>query len=189
MPFMTAAAPDDAAALSSLLAGVAAQDRRALSQLYAATAPQLLGIIQRLVRRRDLAEEILHDVFLRVWERAASFAPERGSAMAWLISVARHAALDALRRRAREVPLDDVPGHADREDPDPDPFQRMLQSVEGQALARCLDELEDEQRACIVLAYQQGLTHEEMARRLARPLGTVKSWVRRALLRLRRCLE
>ena len=166
----------------------AAPDRGGWPRLYDATAPQLLGVIHRLVRRRDLAEEILHDVFLRVWERAASYAPERGAAMAWLVSVARHAALDTLRRRQREVALDEVPGYGDTEDPDPDPYQRMIRTAEGRALAECLDQLETEQRYCIVLAYHEGLTHEELAARLARPLGTVKSWVRRGLQRLRRCL-
>lgn len=188
MPASTVPARDDGAALCGLLTAVAAQDRKALANLYTVTAPQLLGVIHRLVRRRDLAEEILHDVFLRVWERAASFAPDRGSAMAWLVSVARHAALDTLRRRQREVALEDVPGHEDTEDPEPDPYQRMIRTAEGRALADCLDQLEAEQRYCIVLAYHEGLTHEELAARLARPLGTVKSWVRRGLQRLRRCL-
>lgn len=186
MPPSTAIAPDD---LGDLLAAVATRDRAALAELYAATAPQLLGVILRLVRRRDLAEEVLHDAYLRVWERASTFAPERGSAMGWLVSVSRHAALDTVRRRRREVPLDDMPGHAEREDPDPTPFQQMLRGAEGHALARCLEELEAEQRTCILLAFQDGLTHEQMAARLAKPLGTVKSWVRRGLLRLRRCLE
>lgn len=188
MPATTAPALDDGAALSGLLTAVAAQDRKALARLYDATAPQLLGVIHRLVRRRDLAEEILHDVFLRVWERAASYAPERGPAMAWLVSVARHAALDTLRRRQREVALDEVPGYAETADPEPDPYQRMIRTAAGRALADCLDQLETEQRYCIVLAYHEGLTHEELAARLARPLGTVKSWVRRGLQRLRRCL-
>ena len=100
--------------------------------------------------------------------------------MGWMVAIARNAALDRLRRQRREVPLEDLPDYdLPTEAPD---------TPGAQALTRCLQELELEQRNCILLAYYHGLTHDELAQRLGRPVGTVKSWIRRSLLRLRKCL-
>ena len=188
---MTGSRADAAAGedrLAELLGGVAAGDRNALADLYADTSAQLLGIVHRVLHRRDLAEEVLHDAYLRIWHNAATYAPERGRALTWMVAIARHAAFDRLRRGRRELPLDQLPDYDETPDDAPDPHARMLESAEGQALVDCLSQLDPEPRQCILLAYHHGLTHQELARRFDRPLGTVKSWVRRALLRLRDCL-
>jgi RNA polymerase sigma factor (sigma-70 family) len=175
---------EDDAALAAWLAAVARRDGDALAIVYGRTSPQLLAVLVRLLRRRELAEEVLHDVFLRVWERAASFDPARGSAMGWLVSIARNAALDHFRRHRRELVggVDDLPEIAD-------PVDLAGSSVARRALQRCLEQLEPEPRRCVALAYQGGLTYDEVAALVQRPVGTVKSWVRRSLQRLRRCLE
>jgi RNA polymerase sigma-70 factor, ECF subfamily len=181
---------------SALLVAVAGGDRAALGELYRQTSPRLFAVAVRLMRRHDLAEEVLHDAYMRAWARAGSYAPERGSAEAWLVTLVRHTAFDRLRRQGREVPLGDADGTGGGEDGGPAAgagddgmVEQLALTADGQALARCLGQLEVEQRRCILLAYWHGYSHEELARLLGRPLGTVKSWVRRSLLRLRTCLE
>jgi len=175
--------------LAALLQLVASGDRNALAELYSRTSAQLLGIVVRMLQRRDAAEEVLHDAFLRIWHSAPSFSVARGTPMSWMTAIVRNVALDRLRRQKREVALEDLPGYDEQADESPSPFQQMAASIEGRALARCLGELEAEQRGCLLLAYYHGLSHDELAQRLQRPLGTVKSWIRRSLVRLRQCLE
>jgi RNA polymerase sigma-70 factor (ECF subfamily) len=165
-------------------------DQAALERLYATYSAQLLGILMRILRRRDLAEEALQDTFLSVWRKASDYDPARGAAPAWMFVIARHRALDILRRERREVPLapEVVTEFCDR-----------LHEVEGDGAAldhlgwrrlrACLERLSANQRRSILLAYFFGLTREEMAARLESPIGTVKSWVRRGLAGLKRCLE
>jgi RNA polymerase sigma-70 factor (ECF subfamily) len=174
--------------LAALLRSCATGDRAALARLYEATSPQLFGLALRMVRRRDLAEEILLEAFLAAWRHAASFDEGRGSAVAWLAAILRNQAIDLLRRRGREVPLDPEAAAA-IPDPAPGPLARAAESEAARALAACLDELEDGPRRSILLAYYDGLTYDQVAARLGAPLGTVKSWVRRSLLRLKGCLE
>lgn len=168
---------------------MARQDTDALALLYGQTSGRLLAVLVRILRRREVAEEVLHDVYLKVWDRAGSFVPGRGAAMAWLVAIARHAALDHLRRHRREavgVEDDMAALMAEEAGGSPDPADL---SASRRALQACLDQLEPEPRRCVLLAYHGGLTYEEMARQLDRPVNTVKSWVRRSLLRLRQCLE
>ena len=172
--------------VAAWLAAVAAGDGDALAVLYGQTSSRLMAVLLRLLRRRELAEEVLHDVYLRVWERAKSFDPARGSAMGWLVAVARNTALDHFRRHRREVVgIEDV----DLTVEEPAGPDLAVASAARRALQACLERLEPEPRHCVLLAYQHGLTYEEMAARLDRPIGTVKSWVRRSLSRLRLCLE
>ena len=172
--------------MAAWLAAVAAGDGDALAVLYGQTSGRLMAVLLRLLRRRELAEEVLHDVYLRVWDRAHSFDAAKGSAMGWLVAVARNTALDHFRRHRREVV-----GIADVEATVEEPAGPDLASASAarRALQACLDRLEPEPRRCVLMAYRDGLTHDELAARLGRPTGTVKSWVRRSLLRLRRCLE
>lgn len=169
------------------LAACARGERAALGWLYEHEARWLMGVALRIVRRRELADEVLHDAFVQIWQKAASYDPSLGSARGWIYTVVRHRALDALRRSWREsTTLDTAP---DRADDAPGPLDSLVLSNDSQALHRCLQLLDEKKRACILLAYIDGYTQTQIASRLACPLGTVKAWVRRALLALKECLS
>jgi RNA polymerase sigma-70 factor (ECF subfamily) len=177
-------------AVAELLAGCARLDRPAFQRLYDGTAPQLLGCLIRILRNRALAEDALQDVYVQVWNRAGQYEPGRGSAWGWLIAVARYRAIDLRRREGRrptgtDMPLEDIP--ADDESVDPSVFG--LGERATRMLSHCMGVLQPRQRDCIVLAFQGGLSHAEVATEMGEPLGSVKSWIRRGLSALKRCLE
>ena len=174
--------PDDAEAL---LHRCAAGDRAAFRLLYDRWGSRLYGIALRITRQGASAADATLDAFVQIWQQAHQFDPERGSPDAWLIGIVRYRALDIVRRRSREVP-----GYEpeDREDESPDALARLVSTAEGAALHRCLNELEEDRRRLVVLAFVDGLSHSDLAERMGVPLGTVKSWIRRSLISLRGCL-
>jgi RNA polymerase sigma-70 factor (ECF subfamily) len=169
-----------------LLERVAAGDRDAFRQLYDLHAPRLNAFALRITRHGPLAADAVHDAFLQVWRNAGRFDASRGQPAAWLLSLVRYRALDIARRRGREVPDDDLPERADE---DPDPLARLMTSRDAAALHACLRRLPPERQKLMLLAFVEGLTHADLSDRLAVPLGTIKSWIRRGLLALRACLE
>lgn len=169
-----------------LLQRSAAGDRAAFQRLYDLQSSRLYAIALRITRQSALAADAMHEAFVSVWEYADRFDPARGTGEAWLTSIVRYRSLDLVRRGMREVTGVDVP---EQEDDDPDPLARLLDSAEGAALHRCLEQLDAERRSLIVHAFMDGLTHTELADRFAMPLGTVKSSIRRGLAGLRQCLE
>ncbi|MFL6627237.1 MAG: sigma-70 family RNA polymerase sigma factor [Vitreoscilla sp.] len=188
--------------LADWLARCALGDRKAFRQLYDATAPRLLGVVAQLVGRGALAEDLLQDVYVRIWKAAGQYRAGAGSPMAWMAATARYRAIDHLRSRGArpEVAIADLPSHAGSDDGDDDPTQRMAdpgpgpaQRVEArseaQAVQGCLGTLQGSQQQSISLAYYQGLSHGEIAAHLGAPLGSVKTWVRRGLIALKTCLE
>lgn len=184
----------DEATLQMLLSRVAMQDRAALRSLYDATAGRLLAVVQRLLDDRALAEDVIQDTFVAVWQRAAQFPALRTSPLAWLTTIARHRAIDLLRRRRPETPLawtdaEGVEHQHDVADEADAPVDQLQARQQDQRLAHCMGELDAEPRRAVMLAYHEGLTHEQLAARLQRPLGTVKTWVRRSLQQLKTCLE
>jgi RNA polymerase sigma-70 factor (ECF subfamily) len=174
------------AQLESLLGRCAAADGAALQRLYELVAPLLFACLKRMLRRRSVAEEALQDVFVTIWQRAGQFRPERGRALAWMIAIARYRAIDLLRReRLAPTLLPELP-----ESPAESHVQEGVVPFPGSALLeRCLALLTQEQRNCLELAFVVGHSHDEIARALGSPLGTVKSWIRRALQSLKACLE
>jgi RNA polymerase sigma-70 factor, ECF subfamily len=175
--------------LERLLAACARRDSRALRALYDQTAPHLLACLMRILRRRALAEDVLQEVFVSIWQRATQYEPERGRPRAWLFSIARHRAIDVLRREKPEAALGE-----DLAERIPDPSgDDVTDSITGSrvtaALARCLGLLNGDQRRGIQLAFVDGLSHAEIATMTGEPLGTIKSWIRRGLLSLRQCME
>jgi RNA polymerase sigma-70 factor (ECF subfamily) len=178
----TSAAED----LTDLLHRCAGGDRAAFRRLYELQSPRLYAIALRITRQPALAADAVHDALLQVWQNARRFDPDRGNPEAWLLSLVRYRALDITRRQGRETPGIEVPEAADE---DPDPLTRLIGSAEGDALHHCLQTLPEDRRKLIVMAFVDGLTHTELSQRLGQPLGTVKSWIRRALLNLKRCLE
>ena len=181
---------DNAAALSSigvLIETVGRGSQAALKRLYELESRRLYGIALRIVRRPEVAADVLQDAFVQIWQNAAAFSGERGAGVAWLTGIVRFRALDAVRKLGREIPSDD-PALGD-EALEPDIIERIGAAAEAEALHRCLSLLDGEQRCCIVLAFVDGFSHSEIAERINAPLGSVKSWIRRGLLSLRRCLE
>lgn len=176
--------------VAGLLAACARQDRDAFQRLYAQTAPQLLACLVGILRHRPLAEDALQDVFVQVWKRAGQYDAGRGSAWGWLVAIARYRAIDLKRREGRQPVgtvdgLDDIPVEDEA-------FEASSLGFGEQAtrlLAHCLGALQPRQRDCIVLAYQGGLSHAEVAGEIGEPLGSVKSWIRRGLAALKKCLE
>jgi RNA polymerase sigma-70 factor (ECF subfamily) len=176
----------DALLLQQRLLRTAHRDRAAFAALYQQTSAKLYGIALRIMRSREAAEEVLQESFVAIWERAQDYDPARGSAVGWLTAIVRHCAIDQLRRRAARPASWSVPDDALADLIAPD---SAASRAELRALQRCLDELEAEPRRAVLLAYCFGLTREELARHLAVPVGTVKSWLRRSLERLRKCLD
>jgi RNA polymerase sigma-70 factor, ECF subfamily len=180
------AAPVSELALQRLLQRVARRDHAAFAAIYAQTSAKLFAVALRILRRREWAEEVLQEAFVAVWQRAGDFDPARGSASAWLMTIVRHGAIDQLRRVAvrPEGSVASEAALAIRIAPD-----STGSGAEMRALQRCLDELDEQPRRAVLLAYCYGLTREELAAQLAVPVGTVKSWLRRSLERLQKCLD
>ena len=184
---MSAAEPQS---LEDLLARCALGDRRAFEKLYRQSSAQLFGLALRIVRQQELASEVLQEAFVKIWQRAGDFRADRARATTWMGTIVRNQAIDQVRRRsARPVSTEPVEEYHWLADESAGPQETVAQAHRDQALHRCLDELEGEQQLAMRIAYFEGLTHEELAARMDRPLGTIKSWLRRGLQRLKNCLE
>jgi RNA polymerase sigma-70 factor, ECF subfamily len=180
--------PDDAAEhLARLLGRTALGDRAAFAQLYAASRSKLFAVSLRIVRDRSLAEEVLQDSFVSIWKHAAGYARAKSAPMTWMAAVVRNRSLDVLRR-TREEPDADGSLAANLVDESAAPARDVEARERAHSLHDCLDELDAEQRQSIALAFFHGLSHSELAGHLGRPLGTVKTHIRRGLLKLRDCL-
>ena len=172
--------------LAQALALTALGDRAAFHRVYELSHRHLLGVAKHMLHRRDLAEELLQEVYVAVWQHAAS-RRDGGSAMAWLLSMVRNRAIDMLRSRARSG-LEQQAEALD--DTLPDQAGHRLDAAMAQArVAPCMETLSGQQRQSLALAFYQGLSHAEVASHLAVPLGTAKAWIHRGLAQLRRCLE
>jgi RNA polymerase sigma-70 factor (ECF subfamily) len=187
--FSQGAASRDREALAEALAKVAQGDRSAFAQVYERTSAKLFGICLRILGNRNEAEDALQEAYINVWQRAEGFDPARSSPITWLAALARNKAIDRLRARGSRPsePLgDDALAVAD---PAASAPERLETAEEGQLLARCISELEERQATPIRQAFFGGATYAELAARENVPLGTMKSWVRRGLLRLKECLQ
>ncbi|KTF69707.1 sigma-70 family RNA polymerase sigma factor [Sphingomonas sp. HT-1] len=175
------------ALLVQALADVAQGDRAALKTVYDLTAAKLMGVCLRICQDREAAEDVMQEVFLKIWNRAGRFDAARASPITWLCVIARNSAVDWRRTRGlgEAAPIDaamDVPDGADS-------AEARLQAVEMQArIFSCIEALEEKQRGAIRAAFFNGRTYPELAQAAAVPLGTMKSWIRRGLLQLRGCL-
>jgi RNA polymerase sigma-70 factor (ECF subfamily) len=178
---------DPADRLAALLARTALGDRAAFAELYRAAAPKLFGVSLRIVRERPLAEEALQDGFVSIWNHASDYARAKSAPLTWMTAIVRNRSLDIVRR-AREVPDVDEELTATHADERATPAHDVEARAEAHSIQDCLGELEAEQRQTIALAFFHGLTHSELAAHLRRPLGTVKTHIRRGLARIRDCL-
>lgn len=176
--------------LGTLLSRCGLGDKRAFAELYQLTSAKLFGVALRILRREDWAEEVLQESFVNIWNHAAEYAAAKSQPMTWMTSIVRNRSLDRLRRPHHEDTREDYDLLVENlRDDAAEPLEQLTQSAAASALARCLRELDSQQRQSIALAFQHGLTHSEIAAHLQQPLGTVKTWIRRGLERLKGCLS
>ncbi|MSQ58865.1 MAG: sigma-70 family RNA polymerase sigma factor [Betaproteobacteria bacterium] len=176
--------------LHELMARSALRDQRAFAELYRHTCAKLFGVALRIVRRQDWAEEVLQESFVSIWNHAEGYSSSKSAQMTWMTAIVRNRALDWLRRPHFEVASDDyqllLESVADEGD---GPELLLSKDREGRALAECMKQLSSKQRQSIALAYTHGLSHGELSAHIKEPLGTVKTWIRRGLERLKGCLD
>jgi RNA polymerase sigma-70 factor, ECF subfamily len=188
----------DESQIKQLILATAARDARAFETLYRLTSSVMLGVAMRITRRRETAEEALHDAFVKIWNQAKSFDPTALKPMAWLNAIVRNRALDMVTS-AEATRVDSL--HANDDDDD-DPLARLLDwgdaDLSGEALDEkraqnhlrdCFATLKPTERQALALAYHHGMSHSELAEHLQKPMGSVKSWVRRGLETLRICMD
>ena len=175
--------------LAAALWRVVAGDRAALRIVYQDTSAKLFGVCLRILHDKSEAEDVLQDVYVTVWRKAAGFDPGRASPITWLVAIARNRAIDRLRSSAVTRRIEPIEAADAVSDPAPVAVERVELAQQHQRLARCLEELEARHSAAIRAAFLDGVTYEEVAQRMSVPLGTMKSWIRRGLLKLRTCLE
>lgn len=176
------------ARLADVLIRTGADDRGAFRELYTLTSAKLFGVCLRICGDRQAAEDVLHDVYLTIWKRAGAYEPGRASPITWLATIARNRSIDWRRAQTvrQSVPIENAPPIADSA---PLAIDLMVTAQSAQLLHYCLDELEQPQREAIRTAFFEGVTYADLAERAEVPLGTMKSWVRRGLAKLKQCLE
>jgi RNA polymerase sigma-70 factor (ECF subfamily) len=173
--------------LADLLGRIAARDAAAFSTLYKATSAKLYGVVARILPRGDAAADALQEAYVRIWEKAGEFDPAKGSPLAWMATIARNRALDEVRR-VRPGSLEDLPESFEPAADEVDPLAARERSEGLVKLLNCLQSLDEEKRAVVLLAYYRGLSREALALRFGRPVPTIKTWLHRSLAQLRDCL-
>jgi RNA polymerase sigma-70 factor (ECF subfamily) len=176
------------AELSVLIQRVARGDRRALAAVFDRTSAKLFGVCLRITRDREAAEDILQQVYLKVWNRAGRFDPDFASPITWLCAIARNASIDWVRKHGSSAFVEAPPGEAPQ-DGVGHALEAMVESEQREQIFDCLDLLPANHQRAIRLAFFDGLSHSELASTMRTPLGTTKSWIRRGLLQLRGCLQ
>jgi RNA polymerase sigma factor (sigma-70 family) len=190
--------PERSRALAALLAQSGLGDRRAFAELYERTSGHLFAVVLRIQRDRAQAEDLLQEIYVSVWKAAAGFDAARAQPLTWLTHIARNRAIDSLRRAQAQPRLESTSRDDDDDRPDaaealaddgPGPLDLLGRAADRRQLGACLERLSPPQRQSVALAFFDGLSHAEVAEHLREPLGTVKSWVRRALATLKGCLD
>lgn len=171
-----------------LINRVAMGDRAAFVALYQATSPKLMGVCLRILKNRSDAEEALQEIYIKIWQRAKTFATGHSGPFAWLATIARNHAIDTIR--ARKPVSDDLDAAYDlADDTTPNPEQRMGIVDDGRRIDRCMAELDPAHASAVRRAYVEGLSYIELADDLRVPLNTVRTWLRRSLLKLKECIQ
>ena len=178
--------------LNNWLRGAAQKDALAFRQLYEASSPRLYGLALRILRRRELAEEVLQESFVSIWHHAKDYQAGLSAPMTWMTTIVRNKSFDLLRRHQGEIEIDgedfDETVLASLRDPAANPAEALELSSDAKALAICMAALEEKHRHALGLAFFHDLSHSDVAHKLALPIGTVKTWIRRSLARLQACL-
>jgi RNA polymerase sigma-70 factor, ECF subfamily len=173
--------------LADLLGRIAARDAAAFSALYKDTSAKLYGVVARILPKGDAAADTLQETYVRIWEKAGEFDAAKGSPLAWMATIARNRALDEVRR-VRPGSLEDLPASFEPAADEVDPLAARERSERLAALLHCLQALDEEKRAVVLLAYYRGMSREALAQRFGRPVPTIKTWLHRGLAQLRDCL-
>ncbi len=175
--------------LLPLLKKVSKEDRSAFEELYNVTRRQLYAVALRMLQNKESAEEALQEAYVKIWYKADSYKEGQGTVLTWMVSILRYRVIDMLRhnkvRRSDmidSIDFDDVPSESVQSDDNSDSLTSNKQ------IDKCMEELDMQQRQAIHLAYFNGLSHSEVVSHLGSPLGTIKSWIRRGLASLQRCL-
>ena len=172
--------------LGSLLGRVSLKDRAAFSKLYSAASPKLFSVLLRILRQRAEAEDALQEVFVKIWQRADRFRPEEGRAQTWMTAIARNHAIDMLRARKPQASVIDEA--YDLASDEVDPETAAVNRSEGDRIDRCMKTLESDKADAVKRAYVEGLSYQDLAEMYNIPLNTMRTWLRRSLLKLRECL-
>jgi RNA polymerase sigma-70 factor, ECF subfamily len=170
-----------------LMAGVARGDQAAFERLYVATRAKLFGVVLRILRRTDLAEEVIQETYLKIWNNAGSFDAKLATPITWMVAIARNRALDVVRRKS-EVSIEDEPEAMETAGEEPNPLARQEMTDELKRLLGCLGQLDEERRRLVLLAYYGGWSREQLAVKFEAPANTIKTWLRRSLQEIRECL-
>ncbi len=173
--------------ITKLIVRTSMKDRAAFDLLYRQTSAKLFGICLRVLNDRGEAEEALQEVFVKIWTKADRFAVSDLSPLSWLVAIARNHAIDRIRARRR--PAADIDAALDVADPTPGPEAAAVAGGEAERVHRCLDELEEDRAAAVRGAYLSGESYAKLAERHKVPLNTMRTWLRRSLMKLRECLE
>jgi len=170
-----------------LLACAAKGDQAAFERLYVATRSKLYGVVLRILRRTDLADEAIHDTYLKIWQNAGNFDPRLASPMTWMVAIARNRAID-LAREKMETSIEEEPAVLEVAGDAADPLVRREITDDLRRLLACLGGLDEDRRRVVLLAYYNGWSREQLAMKFAKPVNTIETWLKRSLLELRECL-
>ena len=173
--------------IATLISRVAMRDQSAFSALYSKTSPKLFAVCLRILKNRTDAEEVLQEVFVRIWQRADRFIASENPAMGWLTSIARNRSIDAIR--ARKPVADEIDAVYDLADSEPDPETQAVLKGEGRRIDTCMETLETGRAQAVRSAYVEGLSYQELAEQYSVPLNTMRTWLRRSLIKLRECMD
>jgi RNA polymerase sigma-70 factor (ECF subfamily) len=179
---------DARALLTAAIARIAAGERNGLQTAYRLTSAKLFGVCLRILHERAEAEDVLQEIYLTVWQKAADFDPSRASPMTWLITIARNKAIDRLRSRGQARRMEPIDAAAPIMDAAPLAEDMLAEGETSARLRDCLGALAAHEQNALRGAFFDGSTYEDLATRMNVPLGTMKSWIRRALQKLKQCL-
>ncbi|WP_034388923.1 sigma-70 family RNA polymerase sigma factor [Hellea balneolensis] len=173
--------------IAALIGRVTLKDRAAFDRLYNAASPKLFGACLRLLKDNTEAEDAMQDIFVKIWNKADRYRPGNASAMGWLYAIARNHCLDILR--ARKAPLRSMEQTLDIPDKAADPEKSAVNAGEGRRIDICMMELEPDKAEAVKAAYVEGYSYAELSAHYEVPLNTMRTWLRRSLMKLRKCLE
>jgi RNA polymerase sigma-70 factor (ECF subfamily) len=170
-----------------LLASVAKGDEAAFERLYEATRAKLFGVVFRILRRQDLAEDVIQEAYVKIWNNAGQFDPAMASPITWMVSIARNRAIDIVRKRS-EASIEEEPKAMEVASDMPDPLARREMTEELKRVLDCIGRLDQQRQKLVLLAYYNGWSREQLAEKFDTPLNTVKTWLRRSMIEIRECL-